>query len=143
MIDFKWNTAVAALMSLRNDMQAAVREANVSTASWEEARDTLLILLAPIAPHITEELWKQLGHASSIHLESWPESDPEIAREDTVTMVLQVNGKVRDRIEVPVDIDEERAVALALASERVRQFTGDTEPRKVIARPPKLVNVVV
>ncbi len=143
MLAFKWNTAVAALMSLRNDMQEALREANIDDGVWREARDTLLLLLAPIAPHITEELWSRLGHEQSVHLEGWPEADPEIAREDTVTMVLQVNGKVRDRVDVPSDIAESDAVALALASPRVQKFMDGAEPRKIIARPPKLVNVVV
>lgn len=142
MADFKWNTAVAALMTLRNDLQEARRTGAVSVEAWDEAMETLLRLLAPIAPHITEELWRR-DHQRSIHLEPWPESDPEIAREDTVTMVVQVNGKVRDRIEVPASIAEEEAVAAALASERVRAYLDGGEPRQVFARPPKIVNVVV
>jgi hypothetical protein len=71
----------------------------------------LLTLLAPIAPHITEELWHRRGNETSIHLEAWPQADPEVAAEDTVTLVVQVNGKVRDRIEVAADADEESAVA--------------------------------
>ncbi len=100
-------------------------------------------MLAPVAPHITEELWHRRGHTESVHLESWPEADPELARDETVTMVVQVNGKVRDRIDVDPDIDEATAEALALASERVQAFMNGGEPKKVIAKPPKLVNVVV
>jgi leucyl-tRNA synthetase len=143
MLDFKWNTAVAALMTLRNDMQDALRAGGVSQEAWTEAFETLLKLLAPIAPHVTEELWQRLGHDESIHLQNWPVADPEIAREETVTMVLQVNGKVRDRVEVAVDISAEEAERIALASERVAAWTDGKSVRKVVARPPKLVNVVV
>jgi leucyl-tRNA synthetase len=143
MMDFKWNTAVAALMTLRNEMQDALRSADVSPDVWAEARETLLKLLAPIAPHITEELWHATGHATSIHLEPWPEADANIAREDTVTMVVQVNGKVRDRIEVDAGISAEDAEATALASGKIAAWTEGQAVRKVIARPPKLVNIVV
>jgi leucyl-tRNA synthetase len=143
MVDFKWNTAVAALMTMRNEMLDALRSANVSDEIWTEARDALLKLLAPIAPHVTEELWRATGHADSIHVQPWPEADLDAAREDTVTMVIQVNGKVRDRVEVDAGISAEDAEALARASERVAQLTEGMTVRKVIARPPKLVNLVV
>ena len=143
MMAYKWNTAVAALMSLRNDMQEALREGMVSTAVWDEAMETLLALLAPIAPHVTEELWQRRGHEASIHLQPWPEADPEAARDETTTLVVQVNGKVRDRVDVPVDISEEAAVEMAMAAERIQQWLEQGEVRKVIARPPKLVNIVV
>lgn len=141
--DMKWNTAVAALMTLRNDMLAALRSGDVTAAAWTEAVDSLLLLLAPIAPHITEELWTLRGGAGSIHSASWPVADDAIAREETVTMVIQVNGKVRDRIEVAADITAADAEAAALASARIAEWTKQGQIRKVIARPPKLVNVVV
>jgi leucyl-tRNA synthetase len=141
---FEWNTAVAALMSLRNDMQEARRLGSVSPPVWDEAVRTLLTLLAPIAPHITEELWREaLGHEESIHLQPWPEADPEIAAEETVTLVVQVNGKVRDRIEVPPDITEQAAIEAAMSAERIQEWLAGGEVRKVIARPPGLVNIVV
>ncbi len=140
---FKWNTAVAALMSLRNDMADAVRAASATTAIWDEAIEAFLKLLAPIAPHISEELWRRRGHAQSIHVQSWPVADPDIAREDTVTMVLQVNGKVRDRADVAADISPQDAEAVAMASERIQEWIAGKEVRKVIVRQPKLVNVVV
>lgn len=141
--EFKWNTAVAALMSLRNDLLDTRRRRNVSADVWTEAVETTLKLLAPIAPHITEELWRRLGHDSSVHVADWPVADADAAREDTVTMVLQVNGKVRDRVEVSASISEEDAVAVALASDKVQTHTGGQPPRHVVARPPKIVNVVV
>jgi len=140
--EFKWNTAVAALMTLRNDMQQARRTAAVSAVVWTEATETLLKLLAPIAPHITEELWRR-RYPTSIHLAAWPAADPAIAREEIVTMVIQVNGKVRDRIDVPVSITEEEAIGAALASLRIQPYLAGGAPPKVIARPPTIVNVVV
>ena len=102
--------------------------------------DTLLTLLAPMAPHVTAELW-ELRHGTHVHTQPWPVADPAMLAVDTVTMVVQVNGKVRDRLEVSPDISEAEAQRLALASEHVRGYL-DGEPRKVIARPPKLVNIV-
>jgi len=97
-----------------------------------------------MAPHITAELWeRRRGEGARIHDESWPEADPELVRLDTVTLVVQVNGKVRDRFQVSADIDEVEAERLALASDRVRDHLGDAAPRKVVVRPPKLVNIVV
>ncbi len=140
---FKWNTAVAALMKLKNTLSEATTAGSVTGGTWNSAVDTLLLLLAPIAPHITEELWHQRGHAESVHLQSWPDADPQLARDETVTMVVQVNGKVRDRIDVDPDIDQEAAVALAMSSERVQAFLDGGEAKRVIAKPPNLVNVVV
>jgi leucyl-tRNA synthetase len=141
---FDWNTAVAALMSLRNEMQQARRLGTVSEAVWEEAVRTLLLLLAPIAPHVTEELWREaLGNEESIHIQAWPEADPEVAAEETVTLVVQVNGKVRDRVQVAPDITEEAAVEAAMSAERVQEWLTGGEVRTVIARPPNLVNIVV
>jgi leucyl-tRNA synthetase len=142
MVAFKWNTAVAALMTLRNELSAVSRDGTVSNAVWDEAVESLLLLLAPIAPHVTEELWRNRGHDESIHLQSWPEADPAIAADQVVTMVLQVNGKVRDRVDVPVDISDADAEALALGSERVQGFIEGATVLKVIVRAPNLVNVV-
>jgi leucyl-tRNA synthetase len=102
-----------------------------------------LKLLAPIAPHLTDAAWRRRGHDESVHVASWPVADPEIAAEDTVTMVIQVNGKVRDRLEVPADISEEAATERALAADKVQSWLEQGEVRKVITRPPKLVNIVV
>jgi leucyl-tRNA synthetase len=144
MLDFKWNTAVAALMSFRSVLTHDLNvRAVVSADVWAESVDTLLELLAPIAPHVTEEVWHLRGHATSIHLEAWPVADPELAAEETVTMVVQVNGKVRDRVEVPADVDETTARQMALAAERVQSWLADGEVRNVVVRPPNLVNIVV
>jgi len=140
---FKWNTAVAALMTLRNDLLEARRARVVSVEAWAETIDILLLLLAPIAPHITEALWHERGNQQSIHVQPWPESDAGVAADQAVTLVVQINGKVRDRIEVSPDIDEDAAVAAAMAAERIQEWLAKGEVRKVIVRPPNLVNIVV
>ncbi len=141
-VAFKWNTVVAALMSLRNELVEAKRSCAVSAEAWTEATDALLLMLAPIAPHITEELWSQRGHTNSIHVEAFPEADAAVAKEDTITMVLQVNGKVRDRIDVSAEVTAVDAEAAAMASPKIQQWLEGTTIRKVIVRQPKLVNIV-
>ena len=101
-----------------------------------------LLLLAPMTPHMAAEAWEH-RHGDHIHLRAWPVADPAMLVEDTVTMVVQVNGKVRDRIEVVPDVSEADAEALALAAAPVVAALGGKTPKRVIVRPPKLVNVVV
>ncbi len=139
---FAFNTAVAAIMEHRNSIREAQEKQNVTLASWNEAIDNLLLLLAPIAPHITEELWARRGHEYSIHQQAWPQWDADMAKEDVITLVVQVNGKVRDRIEAAADTPDEALKALALASENVQRHLDGREPRKVIVVKGKLVNVV-
>jgi leucyl-tRNA synthetase len=109
----------------------------------EFAVDSLLLLMAPMAPHITAELWERRHPGEHIHEKSWPLADPAMAAEETVTMVVQVNGKVRDRIEVNPSIDEAEMEILALESPKVREVLDSHKPKRVIARPPRLVNLVV
>ncbi|HUZ43199.1 MAG TPA: leucine--tRNA ligase [Acidimicrobiales bacterium] len=140
---WSYNTAVAALMEFVNGLYRYGRgQDGARRATVAPAVDTLLLLLAPMAPHITAELWERRwgGH---IHTEPWPQADPELARLERTTMIVQVNGKVRDKIEVDASIDEAGAEALALASERVIELLAGKAPRRVIVRPPALVNVVV
>jgi leucyl-tRNA synthetase len=140
---FSFNTAVAALMELRNTLQTAKKTALYGSDAWDEGIGALLLLLCPIAPHIAEELWGRLGKPYSIHQQSWPTWDEAIAAEEMLTLVVQINGRLRDRLQVPVDITEEEARELALARENVRRHMGDKEPRKVIYVSGKLVNIVV
>jgi len=141
---FEFNTIIAALMELLNEMVAARERGAGGTPEWEEAVDAYLRMMAPIAPHIAEELWTEyLGKPYSVHLQSWPEYDPEAASEEEITLVIQVNGKVRDRVKVPAGISEERAREVALASEPARRFMEGKEPREVIVVPGRLVNIVV
>ncbi len=127
--EFSFNTAVAGLMELKNAVQ---RAENVSAEAWRNAVETMLLLMAPVTPFISEELWHRLGHEDSVHLQSWPVYDESIAAADEVTLVIQVNGKVRDRINVPAGISEEDARAAAMESEVVQRHLQGREPKKVI-----------
>jgi leucyl-tRNA synthetase len=139
---FSFNTAVAAIMELRNAILAAQREGNVDQLAWDEAVDTLLLLLAPIAPHITEELWARRGRPYSVHTQSWPVWDEAVAAEEMISLVVQINGKVRDKLDVPTGLSDEQLKATALASEKVLQWLDGKTPRKVIVVRGQLVNIV-
>jgi leucyl-tRNA synthetase len=140
---FKFNTAIAALMELVNHLSKVWAEASVDSVTWRECVEKFLLVLAPIAPHIAEELWERTGHGYSIHQQSFPKWDEDLAAEEKITLVVQVNGRVRDRIEVPVGIDEAAAQEVALASTKVRAYTEGKTLNKAIYVPGKLVNVVV
>jgi leucyl-tRNA synthetase len=141
---FKFNTAIAALMELTNVMGPAAEAGEVSRAAWDEAIEHLLLLLAPMAPHLAEELWERTGHHGSVHAQSLPAWDEALAAEDELTLVVQVNGKVRDRISVPAGVSEEAAREAALASERVRPYTDGKDIAKVVYVPARtLLSIVV
>ena len=139
---FKFNTALAALMELSNEMGRTWESGSVSSESWDGAVERLLLLLAPMAPHISEELWERTGHEFSIHNQALPSWDPELATDEVITLVVQVNGRLRDRLEVPVSISEDAAKEAALSSERVAVHTEGKQVARVIYVPGKLVNVV-
>ncbi|HEX3567406.1 MAG TPA: leucine--tRNA ligase [Acidimicrobiales bacterium] len=138
---WSYNTAVAECMGFVNVLQPYVRGGGHAEVI-AEALDTMLLLLATMTPHVTAEAW-ELRHGDHIHLRSWPLSDPALAVEEQVTLVVQVNGKVRDRIEVSPDIGAQEAEALALGSPKIVESLAGQAPKRVISRPPKLVNVVV
>ncbi len=142
---WSYNTAVAHCMELVNLLQRYVRsDAGPHEGVLDEACDSLLQLMAPMCPHVTAELWERRHTGlGSVHAQTWPQADPALVAEETVTLVVQVNGKVRDRLEVDPSIGEEEATALALASSRIVQELDGRAPRRVVARPPRLVNVVV
>lgn len=140
---FRFNTMISRLMEHTSAMQRAREAGPVDGEAWDEAVRTALLLTAPLAPHITEELWERTGGAYSIHLAAWPEADPELARDDEVEVVVQVNGKVRDRLVLPAEADEAAARAAVFASNRVQEWLGGKEPRRVVYVPGKLVNIVV
>jgi leucyl-tRNA synthetase len=142
---WSYNTAVAALMELLNTVSKAARsEEGIERATLDEALDTMALLLAPMAPHITAELWEE-RHPDrlSVHLMPWPVADPELVKESEVTMVVQVNGKVKARLLVSPSIGEEDAVAAALADPSVVTALDGASPSRVVARPPRLVNIVL
>ena len=139
---FEFNTVVSALMELLNEM-SSLKDAGVwNTPAWHEAVDYYLRMMAPVAPHISEELWARFGKPYSIHQQPWPEFDEEAAIEEEIELVIQVNSKVRDRMVVPVDISEDKAKEMALASEIVQSYLEGRQPRKVIFVPGRLINIV-
>ena len=141
---FRFNTAVAALMSLTNALGDRLRASDgLSRDTFDEVYGHLLKMLAPMAPHLTHELWERTGRGHMLALEKWPSWDPKLVAHSTVTMVVQVNGKVRDRLEVATDISIGEAERLALNSPKVAPYLVDTKVERVVARPPNLVNVVV
>ncbi len=146
---YKFNTLLAALMEFNNVLVKARETAVYGTPAWEEAVDALLLMLAPETPHLAEELWQQRhGGAAfrpeqSVHVQPWPIWDPELARAETITLVVQVNGKVRDKITAPADISEEEARQAALASPAIQRWLEGKTVRKVIFAGGKLINIVV
>lgn len=148
MESFSFNTAIAGLMTLRNDLRAAIKSGGVGADAWRDAMNTMLRLMAPISPHVAEELWARLGLPFSIHQQDWPVYDAEKAAEDEIEVVVMINGKPRDRINAAADVEEEKAVELALATDGAKRALNGGQPKKVIFIPgrkgqdPK-VNIVV
>ena len=141
--DFSFNTVVAALMELHNEMSQSRTDGAAGTPAWREAQEIYLKMLAPVAPHIAEELWERIGGQGSIHVQPWPEVDEKAAAAEEITLVVQVNGKLRDRVTVPVGIADDEARRLALESEGARKFVEGKEVKQVIVVPGRLVNIVV
>jgi leucyl-tRNA synthetase len=142
--NFEFNTIISSLMELMNDMYKAREAGAVDSPEWTEAQDIYLRMLAPVAPHIAEELWTNyLGKPYSVHQQQWPKVDEEAAREDSIELPVQINGKVRDRITVPIDASEDDIKAAALASEAVKRYLEGKEPKKVIVAQKKLVSIVI
>ncbi|HUY07154.1 MAG TPA: leucine--tRNA ligase [Acidimicrobiales bacterium] len=138
---YGFNTAVAECMSLTNAITRANR-IGVDRAIVDEAIDILLRLLAPMVPHLAAEAF-EIRNNAHVHCAPWPLADPDLAKEDRVTMVVQVNGKLRDRIEVSASIDEQEAISIAFGSGQVIASLAGKSPNRVVARPPNLVNIVV
>ncbi|MBV9660455.1 MAG: leucine--tRNA ligase [Acidimicrobiales bacterium] len=142
---WSYNTAVASCMEFLNSVYRYLQsDEGGRRATVDFAVESLLLLMAPMAPHISAELWELHDPArGSVHAQAWPVADPSKVHEERVTMVVQVNGRVRDRLEVDATVSEGDAVATALASPRVSEALGGQQPKRVVARPPRLVNVVV
>jgi leucyl-tRNA synthetase len=141
--NFEFNTIVSALMELLNEMYRAREHGAVNTTAWKEAMDVYVRMMAPVTPHIAEELWSRMGKPYSVHAQPWPEVDQDAAADDVVTLVVQVNGKVRDRITVSVNISDEEAQSTALSSPAIQNLMEGKSPRKVIVVSGKLVNIVI
>jgi leucyl-tRNA synthetase len=134
---------LAKLMEFTNFLSRAKEAGNIGPTAWKDAIESLMLMIAPAAPHIAEELWQRTGHAYSVHNQSWPAWDESLAQAETFTLVVQVNGRLRDRIDVPVDIDEAEARELALASPKVKPYTEGLRIERVLFVPRRLVNIVV
>jgi len=140
---FNFNTAISAIMELVNACYSYREQSEQNSAVIKEAIQALVILLAPFAPHITEELWEEMGNKDSVHLQPYPQVDPAALVLDEITVVIQVNGKVRDRLEVPAGLEARALEEKALAEPRIRQVLEGKQVVKVISVPDKLVNIVV
>jgi len=148
---FHFNTAISALMELTNEIYIFIdskareleEKENGAVETFRLAIKRLLILLSPMAPHICEEIWERLGNKKSIFTESLPEVDERFVKGDTYTLVVQINGKIRSRVDVEVDTDKEKLKEIALSDKRIRELTEGKEIVKTIVVPGRLVNIVV
>ena len=143
---FHLNTAISALMELTNCLKKekdALRASEKGRELLREALSDLILLLGPFAPHLAEELWQKMGRTTLVAESSWPAYDPELAREELITVVVQVNGKLRDKFEVEIDTDEEILKEKALSLPRIQELLGGRPPRKIICVKNKLVSLVV
>jgi len=140
--EFHFNTAIAALMEFSNTLRKVKDDGSASLNVWDEALKTLLLLLAPFAPHITEELWAKKGYPYSIHNQSWPQWDESLVREEEVTIVVQINGKLRDSFPVPAGLSEEEIKRMAQERPKVKSRLDSYSVIKTIYVPQKLVNFV-
>jgi leucyl-tRNA synthetase len=141
---WSYNTAVAALMELLNTVGKWARDdRGAHEATLDEAIDTMLLLLAPMAPHLSAELWSQRhGESSLLHTQSWPSADSNLTSEETITMIVQVAGKLKARIEVAVSINENDAIAAALSDPVVAELLAGATPSRIVAKVPRMVNIV-
>lgn len=140
----KYNTAIAAMMTCTNEFHK-IKETHglVAGPAWKEALETLVQLVAPFAPHMADELWSQLGHEDSVHVDHWPELDESNLVEDTMTIVVQVNGKVRANVQVAVDAEEADVLAAARADENITKHLDGQKEKRAIYVAGRLVNFVV
>ena len=140
---FKFNTMIAALMEFNNELFKLKETPSKNRPEWKKAIETLILLLAPIAPHITEELWHRIGNKNSVHKQSWPKWDSRFIKEDFFTLVVQVNGKVRDKIKVSINTNEDQAKDIAVKSQKVEKYINGKKIFKSIYIQNKLLNLVV
>jgi len=141
---FEFNTIISSLMELMNELYKAREAGAAGSDEWKEARDIYLRMMAPVTPHIAEELWTEhLGKPYSIHQQPWPQVDEEAAREDSIEIPVQVNGKLRDKVVVSAEASEDEIKSAALATDGAQKYMEGKPPKKVIVVPKKLVNIVV
>ena len=140
---FKFNTMISSLMELTNHMGRLKERRKVrGNPKWEKAVETLLLLLAPSCPHIAEELWERIGKEYSIHNQRFPTWNEELIKEDTFTLIIQIDGKLRDKVEVPISITEEEAREIALSREKVRSRINGKKIKNIVYVPGRIINIV-
>ena len=139
----RFNTMISALMKFTNYLTKVKEDGSVTEKDWQQSIKTLMLLLAPTAPHLTEELWQRIGNDYSIHNRRWPTWDEELAKEEEITLVVQINGKMRDRLIVPASITEDEARNLALERQKVKAYTENKTIAKLVYIPKRLINLVV
>ncbi|MFA5761710.1 MAG: class I tRNA ligase family protein, partial [Dehalococcoidales bacterium] len=139
----RFNTMISTLMEYTNYLGKIKDNGSVSQKDWQEAIKILLLLLAPSAPHIAEELWQKTGHKYSIHNWKWPEWDEELAQDEEIPIIIQINGKTRDKEMVSASITEEEAKEIILAKPKVKAYLEGKEIVKIIYVPKKLINLVI
>ena len=140
---FRFNTMVAALIEFVNELYPRRSSPLAATATWREAIETLVLLMAPSTPFVAEELWEHLGKPYSVHDQAWPVADETLVAVEEVELVIQINGKVRERVTASMDLSEEDVRVLTLGLERIQAELAGRPPRKVIHVPNRLVNIVV
>jgi leucyl-tRNA synthetase len=140
--DLHFNTAISKLMELTNAIIRARETGLAGSDAYAEAVEVLLLLMAPVTPHIAEELWERRGHGYSVHQQSWPVADASLVAADTLELPVQVDGKLRDRLVVTPDTPAEEIERMAIASEHVQRYLGGRAPLRVVQIPGRLVNVV-
>ena len=142
--DEKFNTAVASMMEMVNGLYKIKESQGIDMSDeWRFTLESLIQILAPFAPHITEELWREMGHDDTVHVGHWPKWDEEYLKSDTMTIIVQVNGKLRAKLELPSAMDKQGVEEAALADENVQKFTNNKPPKKMVYVSGKLVNIVV
>lgn len=139
---FNFNTAISTIMELVNEMYK-YKEGQINEGLYGKAIKSLIIMLAPFVPHITAEMWEHLGYEGSVHEQLWPEYDEEALVKDTVEIVVQINGKIKERLNIAGDMSREEMTALAVENEKIKELTEGKNVVKVIAVPGKLINIVV
>jgi leucyl-tRNA synthetase len=140
--EFQFNTMVAGLIEFVNELMKHRDQPIAATTEWRNAIETLVLLMAPSTPYVAEELWERLGKPYSVHDQPWPSFDPELAKEDEVEIIVQVNGKVRDRFTASPQLAQSEAVAHATSLPRVQEHLKGQAPAKVVYVPGRLINLV-
>ena len=140
---YTFNTAIAANMELLNDLSAYKAETEDDHAIVREGIEAIVLMLSPIVPHICSELWTCLGHASQVEDQVWPKADTEALQRDSIELIVQINGKLRDKISIDANADDEVIKTAALNSEKILARINDQPVKKVIVVKGRLVNIVV